>query len=105
MNDDDQPSINVNGTSHPILCGFCKKPVAFRGEVDPQRGEIGCAACGNYAGVQEVASIAIQYAKDEGQLILNRMARDTARQSKLMTFSGQTEHNTTYRFVVGDLQI
>lgn len=47
-----------------------------------------------------MAQLAIQYAKDEGQLIVNRIARDAARKSKIMNFKGLTAHNKTHRFVV-----
>ncbi|MEO1489123.1 MAG: hypothetical protein AAFR88_06775 [Pseudomonadota bacterium] len=96
----EEVSISINEVSHPILCGTCKKPIAFIGEADAETGEAGCLSCGNIANVQEVASMAIKYAKDEGQLQLNRMARDAARDSKVMNFSGQTEHNKPHRFVV-----
>ena len=101
---DDDICININGTSHPILCGFCKEKVAFIGEAGPDSGDVGCVACGNVADVQEVAAMAVDYAKDEGQLMLNRMAQDAARQSKFMTFSGQVEHDKAHRFVV-DLEL
>ncbi len=92
--------INVEGVSQPILCGLCKQKVAFIGEADADGGDVGCVECGNIADVEKVASMAVDYAKDELQLMLNRMARDTARNSKIMTFSGQTEHNKPYRFIV-----
>ena len=97
---DDTPAININGLSHDILCGTCKAPVAFRGEPDPDSGEVGCAFCDNWAAVKEAADIAVEYAKDEGQLMLNRMAQDTARKSKMMTFSGDTAHKKAHRFIV-----
>jgi len=96
----DNPSISINGVSHPILCGSCKQAIAFVGEADAEGGEAGCIPCGNIADVQEVAQMAIEYAKDEGQLIVNRMARDAARKSKFMSFKGQTEHNKAHRFIV-----
>ncbi|WDA11645.1 hypothetical protein [Paracoccus marcusii] len=102
---EDTADISINGVSHPILCGLCNTPIAYRGEADPDRGEVGCASCGNWADVKEAASIAIEYAKDEAQLAINRMAKEAARKSKFMTFKGQTSHNKSYRFVVGDLQI
>lgn len=97
---DDDICINIDGTSHPILCGTCKAKVAFIGEANADGGDVGCVSCGNVADVQEVANMAVEYAKDEGQLILNRMARDTARKSKIMTFKGQTSHDKAHRFVV-----
>lgn len=101
---DDDICININGISHPILCGTCREKVAFVGESDPNGGNVGCGDCGNVDNVQEVARIATEYAKDEGQLIINRMARDAARESKIMSFSGQTSHDKAYRFIV-DLKI
>jgi hypothetical protein len=93
-------SISVNGVSHPILCGVCKKPIAFIGEGNADTGQAGCADCGNIADVKEVARLAVEYAKDEGQLIVNRMARDVARKSKIMNFKGQTSHDKAHRFVI-----
>lgn len=98
--DGDGPSISINGVSHPILCGACKQPIAFVGEPDLDAGKAGCTPCGNIADVKEVAQMAVQYAKDEGQLIFNRLAREAARKSKFMKFTGQTEHNEAHRFVV-----
>ena len=92
--------ISINGVSHPILCGTCNQQIAFIGESDGNSGDAGCAACVNVADVQEVAKAAVEYAKDEGQLVLNRMAKDAARKRKIMTFSGQTAHNHIHRFVV-----
>lgn len=63
-------------------------------------GQVGCVDCNNVEDVQEVARIATEYAKDEGQLMVNRMARDAARDSKIMNFTGQTSHNKAYRFIV-----
>lgn len=96
----DDICININGISHPILCGTCKAKVAFIGEANADGGDVGCVDCGNIANVQQVAAMAVEYAKDEGQLILNRMARDTAKKSKIMTFKGQTSHDKAHRFVV-----
>ena len=96
----DDVSISINGQSHPILCGTCQKPITLIGESDANSGEAGCVTCGNIADVKDVAQMAIQYAKDEGQLILNRMARDTVRKSKIMSFKGQTSHNKVHRFIV-----
>lgn len=93
-------SISINGVSHPVLCGLCKKPIAFVGEPDTETGQAGCADCGNVDDVKEVAQIAIEYAKNEGQLILNRMARDAARNSKIMSFKGQTAHDKAHKFIV-----
>ncbi len=104
MTADDTPSININGTSQPIPCGTCQTPIAFSGEPKDETGNIACPRCGNSATAQEAARIAIEYAKDKGQLVLNRLARDAARKSKVMTFSGQTSHDKRYRFIV-DLQI
>lgn len=97
-------SISVNGVSHPILCGLCHKPIAFIGEADPQTGQAGCADCSNVADVQEVARLAVEYAKDEAQLMLNRAAKEAARKSKIMTFKGQTSHDKAHRFIV-DLKL
>lgn len=101
---DEGASISINGVSHPILCGTCNAPITLIGEADADSGEAGCIPCGNVADVQEVAQMAIEFAKDEGQLQLNRMARDVAKQSKFVNFSGQTAHDKTHRFVV-DLKI
>lgn len=96
----DDICISINGTSHPILCGSCKRKIAFIGKSDGDGGKAGCSTCTNVAEVQEVANSAVEYAKDEGQLILNRIAKETARKSKIMTFNGQTTHNKSHRFVV-----
>lgn len=104
----DSITIGINGLSHPVLCGFCKEPIAKRVESDPDRGEavpaFGCAACDNWADKDQLTAMVFNYAKHEGQLRLNRLARDAARKSKVMTFRGQTEHDTTHPFIV-DLQI
>ena len=90
-------SISVSGVSHPVLCGRCKQPIAFIGEPDADSGE-------NVANGQEVARTAVDYAKDEGQLIVNRAMRDAARGSKIMSFNGQTAHDKHHRFSV-DLKL
>jgi hypothetical protein len=97
-------SISINEISHPILCGTCQKPIAFIGEANADGGQAGCVPCGNVADVQEVGQMAVEYAEDELQLVINRAARDTARKSKIMNFSGQTEHNKAHRFIV-DLKL
>lgn len=102
---DDTIDLNINGISHPILCGLCKAPIAFRGEPDIESGEAGCASCGNWNHIQEVVRISSEYAKDEGQLILNRAMREAARGNSFVAFDGQSAHDKSYRFVVGDLQI
>lgn len=96
----DDICISINGISHPILCGSCKSKIAFIGKSDGKSGNAGCAICANVSEVQEVAHCAIEYAKDEGQLMANRMAEETARNSKIMTFKGQTTHNKVHRFIV-----
>lgn len=96
----DEISINVNGKSHPILCGRCKKGITFIGESNADSGEAGCVNCGNIDVVQEVGRMAMEYVKDEGQMILNRAARDVARQSKIMSFTGQTKNDKAHRFVI-----
>lgn len=101
---DDRPSISINGISHPILCGTCNQPIAFIGEPDSDSREAGCVPCGNTAPVQEVAQLAVQYAKDEGQLMLNRAAKVAASKSKFMSFKGKTTHDRAHRFVV-ELQL
>ena len=100
----DDISIAVNDVSHPILCGTCQKPIAFIGESNADGGEAGCASCGNIADVQEVARMALDYAKDEAQLIVNRAMRDTARGSKVIRFEGKTTHDKHHRFVI-DLKL
>ena len=101
---DEDLSININGVSHPVRCGTCKEKIAFVGVPDVEAGQAGCVLCGNIADVQEVARIATDYAKAEAQLMINRVARDTALKSRIMSFSGQTEHDKTYRFIVTDLR-
>lgn len=96
----DDICITVNGIDHSILCGFCNAPISFIGETDGHSGNAGCEPCGSIEDIQEVARLAVEYAKDEGQLMLNRMARDAARGSKIMTFSGKTEHDQVHRFIV-----
>lgn len=96
----DQPTISINGVSYPILCGFCHAPIGERVKADADGSEFGCAACGNWADRDQVAAMVTQYAKDEGQLILNRKARDAASKSKIMTFRSQTEHDQTHRFII-----
>lgn len=94
------PSISIDGSGHPILCGFCKAPVAFGTEADGHAGQVGCAACGNWDEPDEAARKAVEFAKIEAQLILNRAARDAARRSKLLKFSGKTTHDRTHPFIV-----
>lgn len=100
MSKDDSISISVNDTSCPVLCGLCHKPISWIGEVKTETGKAGCIPCGNTANVKKVAQVAIEYAKDEGQLLLNRALRDIARKSKMMNFSGQTQHKKSYAFIV-----
>lgn len=100
----DDICISINEISHPVLCGLCNRPIAFFGEADDESRKAGCVPCGNVAEVDEVAKIAIEYAKDEGQLVLNRMAQDAARKAKFVNFKGQTSHNKTHRFIV-DLKL
>ena len=97
---DDTPTLNINGTHYPILCGFCENPISERAESEGDGGNFGCVACGNWAHKDEVAGMVTEYAKNEGQLQLNRLARDAARKSKIMTFKGDTEHDQSYRFTV-----
>ena len=104
MTDDSDISISINGVSHTILCGTCEQPIAFVGETDGKSGDAGCVICGNVANVEQVAKIASEYATDEAQLMLNRMARDVASKSSFMTFKGKTEHDLAHRFIV-QLQI
>lgn len=100
MSDDEDVCISVNGQSVQILCGLCRKPIAFVGEVDAEAGNAGCVACENVANVNEIVDIVSHYVKDEGQVKLNRMAADVARKSKIMTFKGQLMNNESYRFIV-----
>ncbi|MBQ0772516.1 MAG: hypothetical protein KBT59_11760 [Sphingomonadales bacterium] len=100
----DDISISINEQSHPILCGTCQQPIAFIGESNTDTGKAGCVPCDNIADIQEVLKMVAEYAKDEGQLMFNRMARDVARQSKIMSFEGQTSQNKAHRFVV-DLKL
>lgn len=100
----DDVSISVNGISHPILCGKCHKPIAFIGDASAETGQAGCADCGNIADVQDVAKIAVDYARDEAQLMLNRVAKEVTRKSKVLSFKGPTSHNRAHQFVV-DLTI
>lgn len=88
----------TGSSQHTILCGFCKAPVRRRVEGDPD-SQWGCAACGNWADYDEVRKTADQYFVDQAQLHLNRLARDAARKSKIMTFKGQTVSNKLYRFI------
>ncbi|MDU9005739.1 hypothetical protein [Sedimentitalea todarodis] len=101
---DSEIGITVNGVSHSVLCGTCNQPISFVGKPDTEEGQAGCVACANIADVNEVAKIALAYAKHEAQLILNRSAKAMARESKIVTFSGKTEQDVKYRFVV-DLKI
>jgi hypothetical protein len=100
----DSVTIGINGTSHTVLCGFCKAPIAERVKADADTGDApalyGCRACNNWADKDQIVQVVFQYAKDDGQLRLNRMARDAARKSKIMTFSGKTEHDTVHPFIV-----
>lgn len=100
MTIEDSPAILINDTRHSVLCGFCDAPIAFRGEPDGDGTDVGCTDCGNFADIDEAASIAMQFAQDALQLQINTLARDAARKSKVMTFSGKTAHNKTYRFTV-----
>lgn len=100
----DEITVSINDVSHSVLCGVCKEPIAFIGEANVETGEAGCVPCGNLANIQEVVRMTFDYAKDEGQIRLNRHARDVASKVKFMKFSGQTEHDKTHRFVV-DLKL
>lgn len=85
-------------SSHDVLCGLCRAPVARRIEPDG-KAQFGCAACDNWAERDEVLKIAKQHAVDEAQIFLNRGMADVARRSKMMTFSGKTTNDKTYRFI------
>ncbi|MEQ8744242.1 hypothetical protein [Parasphingorhabdus sp.] len=100
----DDITISVDERSHPILCGTCRQPITFIGEANADSGKAGCVPCDNIADFQKVLKMVTEYAKDEGQLMLNRMARDVARSSKIMSFEGKTSHDKAHRFIV-DLKI
>lgn len=100
MTDVSDICISIEGNSHRILCGECNRPIAYVAKSDGDPTNAGCVHCSNIAEIQEVADLAVEYAKDELQLRLNRHARDTARKSKIMSFKGQTEHNKRHRFTV-----
>jgi len=100
MTDDSNITLSIEGKSHAILCGICKTPIAFIGEGNADAGEAGCIDCGNVDDVKEVAKLAVEYAKIEAQLMVNRLMRDTARGSKMMTFEGKTSHDKPHRFIV-----
>ena len=96
----DDPTININGVSYPILCGICQTPITFIREPDAESDQAGCATCDNIGDVQEIGRLVTEYAKDESQLMINRMAKDVARKSKILDFKGQTEHKKRHRFIV-----
>ncbi|PWE26700.1 hypothetical protein C4N9_20790 [Pararhodobacter marinus] len=100
MTDDDAITIAINDVSYPILCGFCEAPIARRAEPDADREEVGCVLCGNWANAQEAGQLAVEFAKADAQLQLNRLARDATKSSSLLTFSGDTEHDRAHRFIV-----
>ncbi|MFV1807423.1 hypothetical protein [Phaeobacter sp. Ax4a-4a] len=97
---DNDISITVNDVSRPVLCGLCHKPIEWIGEPDTETGEAGCVSCGNTADIKQVAKVAIEFAKDEGQLILNRQMRDVAKGSSFLKFTGQTRHKKMHAFIV-----
>lgn len=96
----DDICISINGVNQPVACGYCDAKVVFIGEANAERGNAGCVACNNIADIQDVANMAIQYAKDEGQMIVNRLARNVADKSKIMTFEGKITHDKPHRFIV-----
>lgn len=103
MTEHDYISIDIEGTSHAILCGNCHKPVEFEIDGD-EDSKLGCAACENYGTKDEVVKIASAFAVADLQIQLNRMAKDEAEKSKIMTFEGTTDHTETYQFVVSQLE-
>ncbi len=97
-------SINLDGVSHPILCGFCRAPIGDRAEGGGDGKQIGCVACDNWGDPDEVGKLAAEFVKDDYQLAFNRMARDVAKNSKVMKFTGDTAHKRTHRFIA-DLKV
>lgn len=100
----DDFTLGIEGTSHPILCGLCKSPITRRVEPARDGGDddpiLGCAHCDNWAEQSEVVRLVKEYVVDEGQMILNRMMRDTAKKSRIMTFKGKTASDKEHRFIV-----
>lgn len=99
MSDDLDIAITFEGEEHPILCGLCHQKVRLNGELDTDSAMIGCASCDNWASQKEVVKIATDYVVSEMQLALNRMMKETARKSKVLSFKGQTKQNKRYRFI------
>lgn len=91
--------MNIEGTSHIIICGNCGTPVVF--EVPGDEGSnIGCPECLTWTRKEDVIRIVKEFATAEMQLQINREMKDMATKSKMMTFSGQTEHDRNYLFKV-----
>lgn len=97
---DDSICIAISGTSHPVLCGFCEAPIARRAEPDAKGENVGCVLCGNWADLDDAVLAAVEFAKEDAQLQLNRLARDMTKGRKFLTFNGDTEHNRAHRFIV-----
>ena len=96
----DRACINVEGTSYGINCGLCGNHVFMLANSDADGNEAACVACGNAGTAEQVAAIAIENAKDELQLALNREMQKAAGKSKIFEFSGKTTNDRSYRFVV-----
>lgn len=92
--------ISINGASHRILCGFCKAPIAFRGEPDIE-GEVGCSACDNWATVQEAADIAVEHFEiKHGERFIDSRIESLSRGNKALKLTKKTSENKVHRFVV-----
>jgi hypothetical protein len=105
MTDNSNIAITINRVEHTVLCGKCKTPVGHVAKTEPDMSDtapaiVGCIRCNNTDSAKQVASIAIKYAKDEGQMILNRAMRDAAKDSAALSFKGKTTSNKRYRFMV-----
>ena len=100
----DNPSLNVEGTSYPILCGLCKAPIARLTESQGDGDMMGCLSCGNTANRDEVVAIVKEFATNTVQIHMNKAMAKVASRSKIMKFSGKTTDHKRYRFVV-DLKL
>lgn len=96
---EDHLCLNIEGTSHIIICGNCDTPVDFEVPGD-ESSNIGCPECLTWTPKDDAIRIVKEFATAEMQLQLNRQMKDMATKSKTMTFSGQTEHDRSYRFKV-----
>ncbi len=92
--------VTINDVKYRVLCGLCRKPIAFVGEANLDRSQAGCTACRNTAKVEEISRITLDHAHHEMQIAFNGVMRDAVRNSKALKFSGNTTSNKRSRFTV-----